>query len=156
VTVPNPSRRIAIAREALELSSKLKPSEDRLIVQSMLTRRLYQYGDPAAAAAAARMLQDTFTQLYNCDSAACTAIRLDSNPGEAVNDFAEYITEHKIRPADLTLTHPSLDARVLILDLSTALNGHKPKFNFFSTPARMPESSKPENSKDDPAAEEHR
>lgn len=123
--LPAMPRRLAIAREALELSEKLPPSEDRLVCQSMLARRLYHYGDPVRAAAAARMLEETFTKLYECDSAACTSIRLAGNPGQPVADFAEYLLENGIRPADLGLSHPSLDARVLILDLGTLLNGKR-------------------------------
>ncbi len=124
-------RRIAYAREALEISEKLPPSEDRLVVQSMLTRRLYHYGDPLRAAAAARLLEESFRKLYDCESAACTAIRLQGNPGEPVADFAEYLLDNNIRPAALGLGHPSLDARVLILDLDQALNGPRKRFSIF-------------------------
>lgn len=123
-------RRLAYAREALEISEKLPPGEDRLVVQSMLTRRLYHYGDPLRAAVAARMLEESFRKLYDCESAACTAIRLQGNPGEPVADFAEYLLDNNIRPADLGLRHPSLDARVLILDLDQALNGSRKRFSF--------------------------
>lgn len=128
--LPPLPRRLAIAREALDLSEKLPLDEDRLVVQSMLTRRLYHYGDPTRAAAAARMLEESFAKLYDCESNACTAIRLQGNPGEPIADFAEYLLENNIRPADLGLRHPSLDARVLILDLDRALNGSRKRFSF--------------------------
>lgn len=123
--LPPLPRRLSIAREALDLSDKLPPGEDRLVVQSMLTRRLYHYGDPATAAKAARLLEDSFRKTYDCDNAACTSIRLQGNPGEPIADFAEYLLENNIRPAALNLTNASLDARVLILELGTLLNGKR-------------------------------
>jgi hypothetical protein len=126
-----PARRAAIAREALELTAKIPPCDDRLMAQSMLTRRLYQYGDRDQAAIAARMLQESFRLQYDCESAACTSIRLEETPGQPISDFADYLLEHKIRPADLGLQHVSLDARVAIADLDTLLNGSRKRLSFF-------------------------
>ncbi|MBI4892515.1 MAG: hypothetical protein HY821_17960 [Acidobacteria bacterium] len=129
--VATPARRSAIAWEALELSPKLPPTDDRLVVQSMLTRRLFTYGDRDHAAAGARMLAETYQKRYDCESAACTTIQLNDNPGEPIMDFAEYLLDNEIRPADLGLHHVSLDARVLVLDLGKAATGKRQRFGLF-------------------------
>ncbi len=129
--VATQARRSAIAWEALELSPKLPPNDDRLVVQSMLTRRLFTYGDLEHAAAGARMLAETYQRRYDCESAACTTIKLNDNPGEPIMDFAEYLLDNGIRPADLGLHHISLDARVLVLDLEKAATGKRKRFGLF-------------------------
>ncbi len=118
-------RRVAIAAEALELSQRLPVGDDRLAAQAILARQLYQYGDPLKAAAAAQLLADSFAKLYDCESAACIAIKLDDPPGDVIYSFAEYLSDHDLQPADLGLNHPSLNARMLLLDLEQSLTGKR-------------------------------
>ncbi|MGJ5815074.1 hypothetical protein [Paludibaculum fermentans] len=124
-------QRIAIAYEALEVTPKIKAGDERLVSQSMLARRLYDYGDRAKAAVAAQMLAESFEKFYNCETAACVTFEGDSSPGEVINDFAEYLRENKIQPEDLGLRHKSLEARLLILDLQQSLGIEKKRFSFF-------------------------
>ncbi|WP_321476316.1 hypothetical protein [uncultured Paludibaculum sp.] len=127
----SPPQRIAIAYEALEVTPKIKAGDERLVSQSMLARRLYDFGDRAKAAVAAQMLAESFEKFYNCETAACVAFEGDSSPGEVINDFAEYLRENKIQPEDLGLRHKSLEARLLILDLQRSLGIEKKRFSFF-------------------------
>ncbi|QOY85302.1 hypothetical protein [Paludibaculum fermentans] len=127
----SPPQRIALAYEALEVTPKIKAGDERLVSQSMLARRLYDYGDRGKAAVAAQMLAESFEKFYNCETAACVAFEGDSSPGEVINDFAEYLRENKIQPEDLGLRHKSLEARLLILDLQQSLGIEKKRFSFF-------------------------
>ncbi len=127
----SPPQRIALAYEALETTPKIKAGDERLVSQSLLARRLYDYGDRSKAAVAAQMLAESFEKFYNCETAACVAFEGDSSPGEVINDFAEYLRENKIQPEDLGLRHKSLEARLLILDLQLSLGIEKKRFSFF-------------------------
>jgi len=122
--------RVGIAAEALELSPKLEVGEDRLVVQSMLTRRLYNYGDRAKAAVGAQMLAETFDRMYDCEAGACSILRAGDSPGEAVQNFADYLVEHNIDPHELGLHHRSLEARMLLIQLEEALTGKKGGLRF--------------------------
>ncbi|MGC4048157.1 MAG: hypothetical protein QM757_00365 [Paludibaculum sp.] len=124
-------QKIALAYEALEVTPKIKAGDERLVSQSMLARRLYDYGDRTKAAVAAQMLAESFERFYDCETAACVAFTGDSSPGEVINDFAEYLRENKIRPEELGLRHKSLEARLLILDLQQSLGIEKKRFSFF-------------------------
>lgn len=126
-----PPQRIALAYEALEVTPKIKAGDERLVSQSMLARRLYDYGDRSKAAVAAQMLAESFEKFYNCETAACVAFEGESSPGEVINDFAEYLRENKIQPEDLGLRHRSLEARLLILDLQQNLGIQKKRFPFY-------------------------
>jgi len=117
-----PRWRAALAAEALPDTEKLPiGSDDRLLSQSMLTRRLYEAGDRPGAALAAQMLEQTFVKMFDCESAACTSFKGEASPGEMVRLFAEYLDENKIDPADIGLTHRSLRARMMILQLKRLL-----------------------------------
>jgi hypothetical protein len=117
-----PRRRAALAAEVLPDTERLPiGSDDRLLSQSMLTRRLYEAGDRPAAANAAQMLEQTFTKMFDCDTAACTSFRGEGSPGEMVRLFAEYLDENHIAPADLGLTHRSLVVRMMLIDLQRLL-----------------------------------
>jgi hypothetical protein len=118
-------RRAALAAEFLPDTEKLPLGDDRLMSQSMLTRRLYEAGDHSGAALAAQMLEQTFTRMFDCDSAACTSFTADGPPGEMVRMFAEYLDENKIDPEELGLTHRSLRVRMLLIRLNTILGGKK-------------------------------
>lgn len=121
-----PRRRAALAAEALPDTEKLPiGSDDRLLSQSMLTRRLYEAGDRPGAAIAAQMLEQTFVKMFDCETAACTSFKGDGSPGEMVRLFAEYLDENKIDPGDLGLTHRSLQVRMLLIDLNRILGGKK-------------------------------
>lgn len=125
-------QRISIAYQAVEAANRIPPEvDDRLVALSMLTRRLYEYGDRPKAAVAAQMLADAFAKLYKCDLAACVSFSGDESPGEIIYQFAEYLAEHKIQPADLGLNHKSLEARLLLFDLEESLQGKRRKFGFF-------------------------
>ncbi|MBN9659490.1 MAG: hypothetical protein J0H49_15005 [Acidobacteria bacterium] len=124
-------QRMALAYEALEQTPKIEAGDERLVCQSMLTRRLYEFGDRAKAAVAAQMLAESFEKIYDCETAACVSYRSETSPGEAINDFAEYLRENKIRPEELGLRHKSLEARLLILDLYTSLGIKRSLFSIF-------------------------
>jgi len=124
-------RRVAIAYEALELTQRLKLGDDRLAAQAILARQLYQYGDPPKAAVAARLLAESFEKLYDCESAACVAIKLKESPGDLIYSFAEYLADRDLQPADLGLNHPSLNARMLLLDLEKSITGKRRRFGIF-------------------------
>lgn len=111
----DPRRRTAILEEALNLTPRVADLVDRLLAQSMLTRRLYEAGDRPRAAVGAQMLEETFEKFFRCDLAVCDRIIDDGNPGEAIAEFAEYLREHGIRAEELGLSHPSLRVRLLIL-----------------------------------------
>ena len=116
-------RLLSIASEALAMTAKLAPGDDRLVAQSMLTRRLYEAGDVPGAATAAQMLSESFQERYDCETAACDTLRDGENPGEVINAFAEYLQENHIPPESLGLSHLSLRVRLLILELSQILSG---------------------------------
>jgi hypothetical protein len=123
--------RISIAYQAVESVNRLPADDNRLVALSMLARRLYEYGDRAKAAVAAQMLADTFAKMYNCELASCVSFTGDESPGEIIFQFAEYLAEHKIQPADIGLNHKSLEARLLLFDLEEAIEGKRRKFGFF-------------------------
>lgn len=115
-------RRAALAAEALPDTEKLPVgSDDRLLSQSMLTRRLYEAGDRSGAANAAQMLELTFSKMFDCESAACTSFKGEGSPGEMVRLFAEYLDENHISPSDLGLTHRSLTVRMMLIELNRML-----------------------------------
>ena len=121
-----PRRRAALAAEALAETEKLAIDDgDRLLSQSMLTRRLFEAGDLPGAANAAQMLERTFMKLYDCESAACTSFKGEGSPGEAVRLFAEYLDDNRISPSDLGLTHRSLTVRMLLIELNRMLEEKK-------------------------------
>jgi hypothetical protein len=113
----DPRRRLSILNEALDLSAKVDDLADRLLAQSMLTRRLHDSGDTPRAAIGAHMLAESFEQMFHCDTAACDHFDGEDNPGEIIYAFAEYLREHKIPPERLGLEHPSLRVRLMLLDL---------------------------------------
>jgi len=121
------ARRGPLALEALEASTKAKPSDDRLIVQSMLTRRLWVFGLKEEAGKAASMLEESFELLCRCRDATCDSLNERQDCAERVMDFAEYLHENDLKAEDLGLTHRSLRARMLILELDTLLNGKRQK-----------------------------
>lgn len=118
-----PQRRLSLASEALSMTTKLEPGDDRLVAQSMLTRRLYEAGDRPGAATAAQMLSESFEKRYDCETAACDTLRDGENPGEIINAFAEYLQENNIPLESLGLSHQSLRVRLLIQDLARSLSG---------------------------------
>ncbi len=118
-------RRAALASEVLPETEKLPMDEDRLVSQSMLTRRLFEAGDRPGAALAAQMLEQTFVKMYDCETAACMAVTKEGSPGEAVRMFAEYLDENGITPADLGLTHRSLRVRMLLIELKKSFEVKK-------------------------------
>jgi hypothetical protein len=124
-------RRAPLAEEALQATAQMPLTDDRMLAQSMLARRLYQYGATSQAAVAAQMLAETFQKMYDCESAGCLSFKGDANPGTLIKDFAEYLCEHGIRPEELGLNNRSLTARVLLLDLEQAVEGKKHKFGIF-------------------------
>lgn len=124
-------QRLALAYEALEQTPKIETGDERLICQSMLTRRLYDMGDHAKAAVAAQMLAESFEKIYDCETAACVSYHSEESPGEVINDFAEYLRENKIQPEDLGLRHKSLEARLLILDLYSTFGIKRKLFSIF-------------------------
>lgn len=124
-------RRLALAYEALGETPKIETGDERLICQSMLTRRIYEMGDQAKAAVAAQMLAESFEKIYDCETAACVSYRNEQSPGEVINDFAEYLRENRIQPEDLGLRHKSLEARLLILDLYTTLGIKRRLFSIY-------------------------
>jgi hypothetical protein len=135
-----PRRRAALAAEALPDTEKLPiGSDDRLLSQSMLTRRLYEAGDRPGAALAAQMLEQTFIKLFDCETAACTSFKGEGSPGDMVRLFAEYLDDNKIDPGELGLTHRSLHVRMLLIRLNRMLGGKKPSM-FGALPASLPSS----------------
>ncbi|MBI5282901.1 MAG: hypothetical protein HY858_14545 [Candidatus Solibacter usitatus] len=126
-------RRVTLASEALEASTGVSLRVERLWAQSMLTRRLYQFGDLPKAALAAQLLAESFQKMYDCESAGCLSFQGDDNPGDLIYSFAEYLREHGIRPEDLGLSNRSLTARMILLDLEHAVEGKKRKFGLFGT-----------------------
>ncbi|MBI5086659.1 MAG: hypothetical protein HZB13_18945 [Acidobacteria bacterium] len=127
------SRRVALASEALDASVEMKLRVERLLVQSMLTRRLYEYGEIPKAVLGAQLLAETFQKMYDCESAGCLSFQGDDSPGDLIYSFAEYLREHGIRPEDLGLSNRSLTARMILLDLEYAVKGKKRKFGLFGT-----------------------
>jgi len=121
-----PGKRASLAAEILPETEKLPMgSEDRLLAQSMLTRRLFEAGDRPGAAIGAQMLEQTFVKMYDCESAACMSFKGKDPPGEWVRFFAEYLDENHITPADLGLTHRSLRVRMLLIELKKSLEEKK-------------------------------
>jgi hypothetical protein len=119
-------RLVTIAWEAMQDTAKMNYRSMRLVAQSMLTRRLYQWGEPQKAAVGAQMLSETFDRMFNCDSGGCeTLANAEDSPGEIVEAFAEYLKEHKIKPEDLGLTHRSLRLYWLLLELEEGLREKK-------------------------------
>lgn len=117
---PDARRRISLFSEALDLSARTGNLIDRLLAQSMLTRRLYEEGDLPRAAVGAQMLAENFERLYHCESAACDRFEGEDNPGEIIHSFAEYLREHKIPAERIGLSHPSLRVRILLLQIEAA------------------------------------
>jgi len=115
-------KRAALAAEFLPDTEKLPLGDDRLMSQSMLTRRLHEAGDRPGAALAAQMLEQTFIRMYDCETAACTSFQGEGPPGELVRTFAEYLNENKIDPADIGLTHRSLRVRMMLIELERLLD----------------------------------
>ena len=121
-----PGKRASLAAEVLPETEKLPMgSEDRLLAQSRLTRRLFEAGDRPGAAIGAQMLEQTFVKMYDCESAACLSFKGKDPPGEWVRFFAEYLDENHITPADLGLTHRSLRVRMLLIELKKSLEEKK-------------------------------
>jgi hypothetical protein len=121
------ARRGPLALEALEASTSMEPGDDRLIAQSMLTRRLWDFGLKAEAGKAAAQLEFSFELLCRCRDATCDSLKDREDCAERVMDFAEYLHENSLSPQDLGLTHRSLRVRILILQLDELLNGKKKK-----------------------------
>lgn len=121
------ARRGPLALEALDASTKMDPGDDRLVAQSMLTRRLWVFGLKAEAGKAAAQLELSFELLCRCRDATCDSLKDREDCAERVMDFAEYLHENGLSPADLGLTHRSLRVRMLILQLDELLNGKKKK-----------------------------
>lgn len=117
---PDARRRVSLLSEALDLSARTDNLIDRLLAQSMLTRRLYDAGDLPRAAVGAQMLAENFERLYHCESAACDRFEGEDNPGEIIHSFAEYLLEHNIPPERIGLSHPSLRVRILLLQIEAA------------------------------------
>jgi len=120
-------RRGPLSMEALEATTKVKPGDDRLIGQSMLTRRLWVFGLKEEAGKAASMLEESFELLCRCRDATCDSLKGRQDCAERVMDFAEYLQENDLKAEDLGLTHRSLRVRMLILELDTLLNGKRKK-----------------------------
>ncbi|MDX2151554.1 MAG: hypothetical protein SFV54_12525 [Bryobacteraceae bacterium] len=118
--LPAPMRS-AIASEALELTRRLKPGDDRLVAQAMLTRDAYLAGDEQRASRAARMLQETFSAVCRCDGPSCDSLEGREACAEMIEAFAEYLDEHRIQPEFLHIDHPSLQPRLLLLELKRAV-----------------------------------
>lgn len=118
-------RKATLATEALDLSAKMVPGDDRMIAQSMLTIRLYGLGDRPRAAVGAQMLADTFEKVYDCETAACTTLQNEDSPGEVIFAFAEYLAEQRIEPGSLGLTHRSLIVRLKLLELQQWTEANK-------------------------------
>ena len=120
-----PRKKASLAAEVLPETDKLPLGEDRLISQSMLTRRLFEAGDRPGAALAAQMLEQTFVKMYDCEASACIAVTQEGSPGEAVSLFAQYLDENGISPADLGLTHRSLQVRMMLIELKKTLEAKR-------------------------------
>jgi hypothetical protein len=110
-------RRGVLLSEALDLTERVDDPVERLLAQSMLTRRLYESGDRPRAAVGAQMLAGTFEKMYHCGAEPCDRFTGGENPGEAIHVFAEYLKEHGIAPEALGLSHPSLRVRLLLLEV---------------------------------------
>jgi hypothetical protein len=121
------ARRGPLALEALDASTNMEPGDDRLVAQSMLTRRLWVFGLKAEAGKAAAQLELSFELLCRCRDATCDTLQDREDCAERVMDFAEYLHENNLSPQDLGLTHRSLRVRILILQLDELLNGKKKK-----------------------------
>lgn len=119
-------RRVSIAWEALQETAKMNYKPMRLVAQSMLTRRLYLWGEPQKAGVGAQMLAETFDRMFNCAAGGCeTLSNPDELPGEVVQSFAEYLKENRIEPEELGLSHRSLRLYWLILELEEELKEKK-------------------------------
>ena len=113
-------RRAVLLSEALDLTERVEDPVERILAQSMLTRRLYEAGDRPRAAVGAQMLAGTFEKMYHCGAELCDRFTEGENPGEAIHVFAEYLKEHRIAPEALGLSHPSLRVRLLLLEVEAA------------------------------------
>ena len=112
-----------LAADALSAVGQMKPGVDRLMGLAMLSRDFAKRQEPASAALAAQMLNETFTNVCQCGPD-CDAGN-DPDPEidcvSLVNDFAEYLDEMNFTQESFGLNNISLEARLLILKLKKAI-----------------------------------
>jgi hypothetical protein len=125
------ARQLSLLAEALDASAGMKPNDDKLVTQALIARKIFELGDRPRAALGAQILAETFQKVYDCESAACDKVRDGDTPGELIFSFAEYIDEKGISAEDLGLSHPSLRARMLVIELKTAVAGKKERNGLF-------------------------
>jgi len=114
-------RKMALAQEAIDVSIKVKPGDERLIGQAMLTRMLHELGDLPRAGVAAQLLAESYRLVCRCEDASCDSIKGRDECAENVQAFAEYLRDNKIDPQSIGLHHRSLEVRLKILDLQELL-----------------------------------
>ena len=117
-----PSQASSFAAEALALTPRMQLSEDRLTYQAMLTRDAVLRGDDALAASGAALLSDSFSAYCRCENSACDSLEGREQCADMIETFAAYLDEHQIAPETLKLYHPSLRARLLLLELERMLS----------------------------------
>lgn len=117
-----PSQGSSFAAEALALTPRMKLSENRLMSQAMLTRDAVLRGDDALAASGAKLLSDSFSAFCRCEDSACDSLEGREQCADMIETFAAYLDEHQIAPETLKLYHPSLRARLLLLELERLLS----------------------------------
>lgn len=111
-----------VGAEALAISPRVKDTDTRLVAQAMLTRDAVLRGDDTLASSGARLLSESFDFVCRCETSACDSLEGREECASMIETFAEYLDEHQIAPETLRLYHPSLKARLLLLELKRLLS----------------------------------